>query len=198
MQRNQWGFFALCSSQKRTPGTPEAVWAAVRLLASAEYPFPIFFMLQVLNITLTRWTSRCEQQKVLCFSTRQSYFADCFGFDLRHPGKIKFVVISDYVLLTSAKTLLTTKGTTSRVHEIGKIPPSCWCLIHRNLHYFCHSGKHTIKHHIIKIMLFFTYDLRNILRLITSPDSWRRSRKIKTKTKNRSTLPFKTDSCLSI
>lgn len=135
---------------------PEAVWAAVRLLASAEYPFPIFFMLQVLNITLTRWTSRCEQQKVLCFSTRQSHFADCFGFDLRHPGKIKFVVISDYVLLTSAKTLLTTKGTTSRVHEIGKIPPSCWCLIHRNLHYFCHSGKHTIKHHMIKIMLFFT------------------------------------------
>lgn len=90
-----------------------------------------------------------------------------------------------YVSLTSAKAFLSTKRATSRVHEIGKVSPSCWCLIHRNLHYFCHSGKDTIKHHTIKTVLFayMAWDqLRNVLGLAISPDSWAISEKKKTRT----------------
>lgn len=93
----------------------------------------------------------------------------------------------DYVLLTSAKAFLSTKRATSRVHKIGKISPSCWCLVHRNLHYFCHSGKDTIKHHTIKTWLFLqmAWDkaiLWVLLHLLTAGLEVKIKKKIKTRT----------------
>lgn len=193
LQWNQWGFSDLCPTQKRVPSTSRSCLDGSKI--ACHFSISIFHIFHASRC----WTPHL-QDKPQNMNNRQLFQHEteliCWFFWVwleASRKNLKSMVIFDYVLLTSAKTFLTTKGTTSRVHEIRKISPSCWCLIHRNLHYFCHSGKHTIKHHMIKTVLFLHMvwgQLRNILGLVTSPDRWARSIKKKSKTKNRSTPPF--------